>query len=173
MRRIKTFIQTVAVIGATPALLAVTASVGTVRPAMAQLEGSGSLTVNVTGLKNAVGQVCFSLFEGSQGFPNDPEAVVAQQCVPAAVSGSEADGEEAAAETIAVTFDSLEMGTYAVSVLHDEDEDQAVGRGTFGIPTEGFGFSQNPVVQTSAPEFTEAALFVIGDITTDIEMVYF
>lgn len=173
MKRIKTFVQTLTVVGATPALLAVTALVGTMRPAMAQLEDGGSLTVNVAGLKNAVGQVCFSLFEGSQGFPNDPEAVIAQQCVPAVVGGNEADGEGAAAETIAVTFDSLEMGTYAVSVLHDEDEDQAVGRGTFGIPTEGFGFSQNPVVQTSAPEFTEAALFVIGDITTDVEMIYF
>jgi len=156
--------------------------------AKAQLPTSGSLTVNVNGLENTEGQVCFSLYESSVGFPNDPEAVIAKQCIsanPEATNTEAADLgiEQSQAEeqpngmmtdsSLSATFSELSMGTYAVSVLHDENEDEQINQGTFGIPTEGFGFSRNPVVQTSAPEFYETAVFVFGTTTTEIDMVYF
>ena len=142
--------------------------------AIAQLTVEGSLTVNISGLKNTEGQVCFSLHESAQGFPEDESAVVAQQCVSAASAVSDEDDESSEREAdITVTFAELEAGTYAVSVLHDENEDQQINQGSFGIPTEGFGFSRNPMVQTGAPEFAEAAVVVFGSTTTDIEMIYF
>lgn len=141
------------------------------RVAKAELPNSGSLTVEVTGLENQDGQVCFNIFESSEGFPDDPEAVVAEQCISAANEPS--DDSEAASSPLAVTFSDLSMGTYAVSVLHDENSDEQINQGTFGIPTEGFGFSRNPVVQTGAPEFYEVAVFVVGETTTQIEMIYF
>ncbi|MGD1866593.1 MAG: DUF2141 domain-containing protein [Phormidesmis sp.] len=148
-------------------------------PAKAELPTSGSLTVQISGLKNAEGQVCFSLYDSSAGFPNDAEAIVAQQCIAAdseivqTQAENPTDGTAATEALLSVTFSELSMGTYAVSVLHDENEDEQINRGTFGIPTEGFGFSRNPVVQTSAPEFYETAVFVFGSTTTEIEMVYF
>ena len=136
-------------------------------PAKAELPTRGSLTVEVAGLENTNGQVCFSVFESSEGFPSDSEAVFAEQCV----SAEESADEDAA--PLSVTFPDLSMGTYAVSVLHDENGDEQINQGTFGIPTEGFGFSRNPTVQTGAPEFYETAVFVFGDTTIQVEMIYF
>ncbi len=129
-------------------------------PANAQLPTSNSLTVQVSGLKSTDGQVCVSLYDDSEGFPNEPEAVIAKQCVETSSAAS-------------FTFLELSSGTYAVSVLHDEDRDERLAQGTFGIPMEGFGFSRNPVIRMSAPEFYETAVFVVGSTTTEIEMIYF
>ncbi len=180
------------------ALLAVSASSIThltMPAAQAQIPTSGSLTAEVTGLQNANGQVCFSLFNSGEGFPNNPEAMIATQCVSAAStttpttptknaeSGSliesttestTENATESPAAALSVTFADLELGTYAVSVLHDENADNQLNTGNFGIPAEGFGFSQNPAIQASAPDFSEAAVVVAGpNSTTEIELVYY
>ncbi|MEL6488347.1 MAG: DUF2141 domain-containing protein [Cyanobacteria bacterium J06621_3] len=212
------------------ALSAIALFMGRPQPVAAQTVANGSLTVALTGLGNADGQVCVSLFDNSNDFLGDGDAVVAQQCVAADGSGepisepeaetsdpnTDADAgdagatnsesvssdaevaeepvaeepvaEESVAEEpvaeepvaeepvqadIVMTFPNLVSGTYAVAVLHDENSDQQMNEGTFGIPTEGFGFSRNPVVTTGAPEFSEVAIFVLGDTTTEIELVYF
>lgn len=148
-------------------------------PANADFPANGSLTVQINGLENTDGQVCFNLYDSSTGFPNSPEAVIAKQCVAALQSPAEqttvAPDDMASTESspLSVTFPDLSIGTYAVSVLHDENGDEQINQGTFGIPTEGFGFSRNPVIQAGAPDFYETALFVFGSTTTEIEMVYF
>ena len=146
--------------------------------AEAQMLPSGSLTVEVAGLKNTAGQVCFSLFESSEGFPQSEEAVIARQCVAASTATTEsstsADAPDAIAGHLSVVFEGLESGTYAVSVLHDENEDSQINTGLFGVPTEGFGFSRNPTIRTSAPAFREAAVFVLGRrATTQIDLIYY
>ncbi|MEL7359250.1 MAG: DUF2141 domain-containing protein [Cyanobacteria bacterium J06560_6] len=222
------------------ALSVIALFMGRPQPVAAQTIANGSLTVALTGLGNADGQVCVSLFDNSNDFLGDGDAVVAQQCVAADGSGEpisepeaetsdpntdadagdagvtnsesvssdaevaeepvaeepvaeepvaeepvaeESVAEESVAEEpvaeepvqadIVITFPNLVSGTYAVAVLHDENSDQQMNEGTFGIPTEGFGFSRNPVVTTGAPEFSEVAIFVLGDTTTEIELVYF
>ena len=75
---------------------------------------------------------------------------------------------------LAVTFPDIAPGTYAVSVLHDENADGELNTGNFGIPLEGFGFSQNPEIRTAAPEFSEAAIVVVGrETTTQVELIYY
>lgn len=211
------------------------------RNAQAQFANSGNLTAEVSALRNKTGQVCFSLFDSSKGFPNDDDSIVETKCVSldpqaeddmeasvsddaaevadsavmasegsdvelsdavlsevelsevgvadaeasdvnisnAAISGAEAS-EAAAADTeethasVSVTFESLPLGTYAVSVFHDENEDGEINQGGFGIPLEGFGFSKNPPITTRAPEFSETAVIVVGaDTTTEIELIYY
>ena len=145
-------------------------------PAKAQFDNGASLTAEVSALRNKTGQVCFSLFDSGKGFPNDAEAIVDTQCV-SAENYAEAADAEATTESeavIAVTFESLPLGTYAVSVFHDENEDGEINRGGFGIPLEGFGFSQNPAITTRAPEFSETAIIVVGsETTTEIELIYY
>ena len=179
------------------ASLSVQAAIG-VPSAIALLPASGQLTVEVAGLKNLEGQVCLSLFDSSAGFPDDDAAVVAEQCVNAATGTAVTDAGAAAPEAtedmpgvemsdaeisdtdmpdadmpLSVTFEGLGAGTYAVSILHDENSDGEINQGAFGIPTEGFGFSRNPEIKTGAPEFYETAVFVFGETTALVNMVYF
>lgn len=115
---------------------------------------NSALTVTVDGLRNRQGQICFSLFAQSQGFPNNAKRAIRTGCV------------KAASNPVTVTFRNLTAGTYAVSVIHDANNDGTINQGALGIPTEGFGFSRNPQVRTGPPRFGDAAIFIAGPNTT-------
>ena len=73
-----------------------------------------------------------------------------------------------------LTIENLHFGTYALAFFHDLNEDGKLNRNFLGIPKEGFGFSQNPQIQTSPPSFGESAVLVIGAETNlQVQMRYF
>ncbi len=114
---------------------------------------NGKLTVEIDGLKNKEGEVCASIYNSSQGFPNQRDRVLQKQCV--AITDT----------PLLMTFENLKAGNYAVAVIHDRNSDRTLNRNSLGIPTEGFGFSRNPEIKTSAPKFSEAVFLVAGPNT--------
>jgi len=58
--------------------------------------------------------------------------------------------------SVVVTFTGIPYGTYAISVLHDEDCDGKMKRNFVGLPSEGYGISQNPRIRFKAPSFDDA-----------------
>lgn len=108
------------------------------------------LTINVQGLKAAKGRVCYSLFSSSAGFPMSANQAIRAECIAANSNSS------------AIAFGNLTPGTYAVAVFHDMNNDGQLNKNTFGIPMEGFGFSQNPGIVSGPPKFRDAAIFVAG-----------
>jgi len=144
-----------------PKLAALAMLASLVVPTMAQANPSGNLRIVVDGIQSQQGQVCVSLFAGSQGFPDKSDRAVRAQCVPVGKGRT------------AVTFQNLALGNYAIAVYHDRNGNGKLDRNFLGIPTEGFGFSRNPVIRTSAPRFSEAAVFVAGTETTaQIQLQY-
>lgn len=107
-----------------------------------------SLTVQVTGLRNDQGKVSIALFQTAEGFPDRPERALR------GVSGMIERG------TSQVTFAQLPSGTYAVSVLHDENANGKLDTNLLGIPTEGFGVSNNPAPAMAPPSFDSARFLV-------------
>ena len=133
--------------------------------ASAQL--TGNLTVEVNGLQGQEGNVCFKVFSGSPGFPNDNDSAVQRTCVPIADNLPE-DPED----PFAHTFENLEAGSYAAAIYHDRNADEQLNRGALGIPVEGYGFSNDAPAVTGPPEFGDA-VFIIGNNTTvPIQMRY-
>jgi uncharacterized protein (DUF2141 family) len=64
-------------------------------------------------------------------------------------------------------------GDYAIVVYHDEDGNGKVTRSWIGLPTEGFGFSNNPNVFLVPPKHSEAAVFIeAGKTVLNIEIKY-
>ncbi|MEM7553260.1 MAG: DUF2141 domain-containing protein [Cyanobacteria bacterium P01_A01_bin.84] len=123
---------------------------------------SSNLTVNIEGLKNKKGQVCFSLFDSSRGFPGDRKRAIKATCV------------KLKDAPFGLTFNSLRSGSYAVAMFHDVNGDGTLNRNGLGIPTEGFGFSRNPRIVTGPPKFGDSAVIVVGSNTSiDIELNYF
>ncbi|MBD2365008.1 DUF2141 domain-containing protein [Anabaena minutissima FACHB-250] len=123
---------------------------------------NGKLTVEIDGLKNQKGLVCVSVFASSQGFPNDRQRVVSNQC------------SKISETPLTITFDNLQAGSYAVAAIHDQNSDRTLNRNLIGMPTEGFGFSRNPEIRTSPPKFGDAAFFLAGPNTSiQIRLKYF
>ena len=131
------------------------------QPVKAGLALTGDLSVAIEGLQNSRGVVCLKIFSGSQGFPSENTNVADQTCV--------------AIDTIplTVTFDDLAFGNYAIALYHDSNGDGQLNRGAFGIPVEGFGFSNNPAIRMGPAEFEEAMFLWAGANTAiTIQMQY-
>lgn len=129
--------------------------------AIAQL--NGNLTVEVVGLQSQEGNVCFKLFSGSQGFPNDNDSTVQRACVAIAETSAPTPPEL----PVTYTFENLAAGSYAVAIYHDRDGDEQLARGAFGAPAEGYGFSNDaPVASTGPASFEDAVILVAGNNTT-------
>jgi uncharacterized protein (DUF2141 family) len=122
---------------------------------------SGTLSVEISGLRNRKGQVCLSLFNSSRGFPTDGGNAIQSQCVTI---------DDA---TVQVQFGGIKSGSYAIAVLHDENTDGQANRNRLGIPTEGFGFSRNPGLRAGPPKYGEAAFLAAGSQTAiQVQMRY-
>ncbi len=127
-------------------------------------EGSinSNLSVTVNGLKDQKGQVCFSLFSSSRGFPSNDKRAIKAQCVKLGDSN------------VKLNIPSLKAGTYALAMFHDKNGDGKLNTNALGIPKEGFGFSRNPRILTGPPKFGDSAVFVVGSSTNiQIDMNYF
>lgn len=140
-------------------LLSVVGSLALSSSARASFEGN--LTVEIGGLYSTQGKVCLSLFSSSRGFPGDGERALKKQCA------------KVTEIPMQIQFEKLPAGTYAVVVYHDQNDNNNFDRNDLGMPLEGFGFSQNPEVKTSAPKFGESAFFIAGSQTKiQIELQY-
>jgi uncharacterized protein (DUF2141 family) len=64
-------------------------------------------------------------------------------------------------------------GVYAIAVYHDEDGSRKINRSALGIPSEGFGFSNNPTTVAGIPAFRSVRLDVPkAGLTTRIRLRY-
>jgi uncharacterized protein (DUF2141 family) len=53
-------------------------------------------------------------------------------------------------------FVSIPPGTYALAVIHDENRNGKLDTNWLGIPTEGYGFSNEAKALLGAPSFSAA-----------------
>ena len=107
---------------------------------------AAELTVTVTGIRNAKGDIRLAVYASPKEWPDDP-ASDHDQAQPAKLG------------SVTFKFD-LPPGTYAINGFHDE-----IGNGKFktswiGLPEEGYLFSNNVRPVLSAPSF-ESARFTL------------
>ena len=120
------------------------------QPTITLSPGTSTLEVEVEGLRSEKGSLDCALFNAPDGFPG-----------PSPIVGG-AHQLAASTRPMRCTFDALPAGTYAVSVQHDEDGDGELDTNFVGVPTEGYGVTNNVYPGTRAPTFEEAQVS-IGD----------
>lgn len=113
------------------------------------------LTIKVTNIDNRNGRVALVVFS-KEHFMDYQHAAWAKAI-------------EASADTL--TFEAnLPEGSYAVMVMHDENMNNTVDLGQYGIPTEATGMSNNPVL-SGFPTFEQIGFKVAEDKEIEIKMV--
>jgi len=121
----------------------------------------GSLTISVKGLRNTNGQLGIALFTSEHGFPDNYE-----HAFTTSVKKINTADEE-------VILQNIPYGTYAVSVLHDDNCNGKMEKTFFGIPKKGFGVSNNPEIMFGPPSFEESVFALdTKNIDLTITMVY-
>jgi len=74
--------------------------------------------------------------------------------------------------TATVRFDSLLPGPKAVRLFHDENSNGTLDTNFFGIPTEGYGFSNNPRSRFGEPSFRDRLFEHQTDTTIQVTLVH-
>lgn len=119
-----------------------------------------TLTVHIDGFRNQKGAAGLSIFNSADGWPESNDKAFQH------------DGHPFTGTAATITL-QIPPGRYALVALHDENSNHKLDRNLFGIPKEGFGFSNNPKVVLSAPSFDTAAIPVACPTTeTTIHLIY-
>ena len=72
-----------------------------------------------------------------------------------------------------MVFDNVLPGKYAIAFFQDENGNQKLDTGFFGVPTEPFGFSKDVMGKRGPPSFEAAALDLpAGPVTVVMNAKY-
>jgi uncharacterized protein (DUF2141 family) len=107
--------------------------------------------VQILNIRNSAGGVACALFESSVGFPSE-YLRYATNIMVIKVRDKQARCD----------FEDIPPGTYALAVVHDENMNGKLDTKWLGIPTEGYGFSNNAKALLSAPTFSAASFSYDG-----------
>lgn len=105
---------------------------------------SYAATISVEKLKNNTGDICVSIFDSKEFFPDQADGALFVDCI-AIGSPIEID---------------LDVGKkYAIAIFHDQNTNGELDKvGAIGIPSEGYGFSNNPGFRPGVPPFDKVAI---------------
>jgi uncharacterized protein (DUF2141 family) len=132
-------------------------------PLRSQTPATAELTIKVVGARNAKGKVRVAIFRDAKGFPDVPADAWKENV-------ADIDAKALTAETV---FPGLPPGTYAVTVIHDENGDGKMDKNFLGMPKEGHAASNNPDPKRRAPRFEEARFTLSAPaLTLETRLLY-
>lgn len=127
-----------------------------------QDNSSGKLIIKVSGVRNQNGKIIISIFKSADGFPGKPSKAEIL-----AVG-------EINKNTAQVTVENIPFGDYAVSLVHDENDNKKMETNFLGIPNEGIGTSNDAKGTFGPPKFEQAKFkFSKDNQKIKINMVYY
>jgi uncharacterized protein (DUF2141 family) len=116
-------------------------------------EASGTkLVVKVTNLPSKHGRLRCALFDGGKGFPDDVTHAKKRLSV--------------SPHSPVCVFEDVAAGWYAVSVLHDANNNGELDTNFVGFPSEAYGASNNVLPATSAPRWEDSKFEISKEATT-------
>ena len=120
----------------------------------------GDITVTVSTLRNLDGHIICALFDSAEGFDKRLPAMKLTVSV--------------AAPTTTCVFHGVQAGTYAVTAVHDENDNGQLDKNFFGMPKEGYGVSNNHTYAMHGPAFGESQFSFpgSGSLALAIELRY-
>ena len=105
---------------------------------------TGKITIEVKGIENPKGAVLVYLYREENGFPASPDKAWKKAAIPLAGT------------TCIFSFADIPYGTYAVSIVHDENNNGLLDTTFLGIPKEGVGTSNNAKGNFGPPKYSDA-----------------
>jgi len=120
------------------------------------LSAQTKVTVTIENIKGDKGSIRIGVFDNEGDFLKKP------------IDGRivKANGSE-----VTVVFDKLKPGNYAISVIHDENENTELDT-KMGIPKEGIGFSNNVMGNFGPPSFEKSSFTISDEKTLNIKLKY-
>ncbi|KYG83601.1 DUF2141 domain-containing protein [Roseivirga echinicomitans] len=124
-----------------------------------QPQDNVTITVTISNVRNSTGSLLVGLYNKDADFPQG-EPYMTQ----AVALKSSSDKK--------ITFEGVPAGDYAIAVIHDENGNEDMDTNEYGMPTEGFGFSNNAMGSDGPPSFNDAAFAVNKNAEISFSMMY-
>jgi len=74
--------------------------------------------------------------------------------------------------SVEITFKNIPKGVYAIAVFHDENKNGKLDKNFFGVPTEGYGFSNNIKPALRGANFDESKFDLYSNKKITVKMRY-
>ncbi len=117
--------------------------------------------VEIIGLKSSNGKVLINLFDRATGFPSNPQNALKSYVL-------EIKNKQAFVE-----FSCTPQKEYAIALVHDENNNGDMDKNFFGIPKEGYAFSNNYRPTIKSPSFKQASFKASGEkMTLKLDVIY-
>lgn len=116
-------------------------------------QAQNKIVVNVSNFENNKGVCIVCLYDNAKAYSGKGEPV---KCATVDVVN----------KTATASFEEVTDGTYAISVIHDANNNKKFDTNFLGIPSEGYGASQNKLPFAAAPKFSENKFSVSGNSTS-------
>jgi uncharacterized protein (DUF2141 family) len=118
---------------------------------LAQSSSCPGIHVQILNIRNSTGTVDCALFDAPEGFPIEVLRSATNVMV-IKVRHTQARCD----------FEDIPPGTYALAIIHDENSNGKLDTNWLGIPTEGYGFSNDAKGSLGPPSFAAASFAYDG-----------
>lgn len=123
---------------------------------LARAATAADLTVTITHIDEPGGEVRWALFDSAEDYKAEANPVLSAR--------SRVDGDR-----LRFTVHDLPSGRYAIKLYHDANANGKLDSNRLGIPTEGYGFSNN-AGRFGPPPFEKAAVALKDDLQIAIRL---
>jgi uncharacterized protein (DUF2141 family) len=123
------------------------ATVGSLYVSALTAAGAADLTLTISSVQNASGSVVAGLFNSANNFPRAGQALASFRM-------------KAAKGDLSFTIHNLPPGKYAAVAFHDENDNGTLDVDPLGMPTEGYGVSNDAREPDGPPQYAKAAFDV-------------
>ena len=114
------------------------------------------LILSVDKIKTVKGVLMIALYNSASSYTSDVNTFVGKKI-------------EVTDKTINVNVGDIPAGEYAIKLFHDENSNGVIDKNLIGIPTEGYGFSNNGGAM-GQPSFSDAKFTVDGNTLINIHL---
>lgn len=114
-----------------------------------------SLEVAIKNIKSSEGTVKVAIFTNEKDFLKN---------------AYQTKSVKAATGSVAVSFDNLPEGPYALSIFHDENDNGKLDTNFMGIPKEGFAFGNNAMGTFGPPSFAKSKIELTAPASQEISL---
>ena len=122
-----------------------------IQKAVAQDEIKNKIDLSITDIKSVKGNLLIAL-------TTDQGVSVQSKCI------------TVDSENLIVIFNDIDKGKYAISMFHDENANDTLDINSFGIPNEGYAFSNNVWARFGPPHLKNRLFNVNQDVSITIKM---
>ncbi|WOH37803.1 DUF2141 domain-containing protein [Thalassotalea fonticola] len=110
--------------------------------------GAGEIEFNISGVNDDSSKLYIQLFNGEKNYQaGNPESATMTKAV---------------AGKATITFNNLPKGDYALRFFHDQNNNGKLETNLFGMPVEGYGFSNNAKPNFGPVSYSEIK-FMLSD----------